>query len=566
MAFVLKVTAGPGRGTEYAFGTGQEAKLGRTADNDVVVKDAAASRSHARVFEKKGRHYVEDLGSANGTNVNSEPIDGVTELRRGDSISIGDVVLAFSLAAAAPPRRANPDATVDEESAQLESEEGESDDSEADGTGDEESDADGTPIREQALARRPPVRRPPRPQTDLHASLNVEDDEPAEEAEAPVSGEYQAPEDEPADEPEPEPEPEAELDAGPPARRPPSRSNQPAVRPGRGASASENVAMSAADRARLRRQMQQSSSGRLQLMWEDLPRAARAGLILVLVLMGAGSVGLLVWVVSPTKTVNHVEPMELQANGATLTDSFGSGDVTFRTSDQKTFTFTTESPTRVIGVLHYQAKGIQRDEVAISLNGADLGTVPPDTTDADTRELDLVLPSTQLKKSEEGNTLTFDNTLNPPSDDPWKVWNIWVEIIPVPDMSDDEAARRAQEEIDRAQALAERREIGSENLFLAWKTYREAWLLLESTPHHSAEMEDIARSRMRELRPQLDAKCNNIIIEVRKALNVKSEDLTRARAILENVPRSFPSREHPCLSFSKSLLHDLDSEELETTP
>ena len=196
--------------------------------------------------------------------------------------------------------------------------------------------------------------------------------------------------------------------------------------------------------------------------------------------------------------------------------------------------------------------------MAISLNGNDLGTVPPDTMDADTRERDVVLPAAALKVGDEQNTITFDNVLNPPQDDPWKWWNIWLEVTPVPDMSADEARRRAQQEIDRAAKLYEGRNVGAENLFRAWKTYRDVWLVLEATPNHDQALHQIARTKMSEIRPELDRKCNGLIVEYRKALNQRPQDLVKGRAILEDIPTSFPTREHPCFNFGRALLKELD--------
>lgn len=546
VAFALKVTAGTGKGAEYRFEDGQEAKLGRTADNDVVVKDAAASRSHARVFQKGTKYFVEDLGSANGTKINKSFIEGIRELRRGDSVVIGDVVLAFS--AGGHGYKQSPESTMDEESLEASEPEPEEDDQPVDDDAEAPRDDDevsGTREREPPEYEAPPDDQDP----DDEAPAEEEDDAPAPDDDEP---------------PEDSNNTTRAFDVPPPkslvrapaqrAVRAPARSKSTAL------AQNAEAGMSAAERARLRRQLQQSSGGRLQLLWEEMPKAARGALIAFMVLMVAGSIGLVVWATGGKRIQRKDEPKELQANGQAIPESFGAGDdVDYTTSDQKTFTFTTASPTRVVGVLHYQARNVARDEVAITLNGADVGTIPPDTMDADNRELDLVLPAVQLRKSEEGNTLVFDNVNNPPRNDTWKVWNVWVEINPVPEMSAEDAERRAQEEIDRANVLAERRDIGAENLFSAWKTYREAWLLLEATPSHSVELDSIARTRMRELRPELDRKCNAMIIEVKKAMNQKSEDVSKARAILEDVPRYFPSREHPCLSYSQALLRDLES-------
>jgi hypothetical protein len=223
----------------------------------------------------------------------------------------------------------------------------------------------------------------------------------------------------------------------------------------------------------------------------------------------------------------------------------------------KTFTFFAASPTRIVGVLHYQAKDISKDEVSVELNGVQLGMVPPDSLDSEQRELDLVLPASVVKPGEP-NTLVFDNVLNPPGDEPWRIWNIWVEIIPIPEMSTDEATRQAKAQVDKAAIFYEQRNVGAENLFRAWKTYREAWLLLESTPDRPEELWQIARTRMREIRPELDAKCSAMLVGYKQAISQKNQDLEKARRILEGIPAHFPTREHACYNISRALLADLD--------
>jgi hypothetical protein len=69
--------------------------IGRSADADVRVEDRYASQVHARIFARRGVHYVEDMDSTNGTLLNSEPLRGEAELRSGDLIRIGDTELRF---------------------------------------------------------------------------------------------------------------------------------------------------------------------------------------------------------------------------------------------------------------------------------------------------------------------------------------------------------------------------------------------------------------------------------------------------------------------------------------
>jgi hypothetical protein len=72
--------------------------LGRAADADVRLDDRYASGIHARVFSRSGSYYVEDMGSTNGTLLNSQELHGEAELQPGDSIRIGDTEFIFEVA------------------------------------------------------------------------------------------------------------------------------------------------------------------------------------------------------------------------------------------------------------------------------------------------------------------------------------------------------------------------------------------------------------------------------------------------------------------------------------
>ena len=63
--------------------------LGRDVNNSIVVDDPFASTEHA-ILTFRGRDwYVEDLGSTNGTYVNGNRVDGVSPLRFGDELQVG---------------------------------------------------------------------------------------------------------------------------------------------------------------------------------------------------------------------------------------------------------------------------------------------------------------------------------------------------------------------------------------------------------------------------------------------------------------------------------------------
>lgn len=92
--FVLSVIDGQAAGREYHFG--EECKIGRVDENDVIMVDPGISRSHVHVHGRRGVYLVEDLGSSNGTRLNGELIEGPEPLRDGDYIGVGQATLQFS--------------------------------------------------------------------------------------------------------------------------------------------------------------------------------------------------------------------------------------------------------------------------------------------------------------------------------------------------------------------------------------------------------------------------------------------------------------------------------------
>jgi len=62
--------------------------LGRAEYCDVRVNKPLVSREHARILHKWLGYYIEDMGSSNGTRVNSVRIERRTKLHDGDVITV----------------------------------------------------------------------------------------------------------------------------------------------------------------------------------------------------------------------------------------------------------------------------------------------------------------------------------------------------------------------------------------------------------------------------------------------------------------------------------------------
>jgi pSer/pThr/pTyr-binding forkhead associated (FHA) protein len=77
-----------------SFEIGPEVTVGRAAGCHIALPDDTfVSQLHARVFERSGQVYVEDLGSTNGTYVNGHRVSAPTPMHRGDSLQVGSTIL-----------------------------------------------------------------------------------------------------------------------------------------------------------------------------------------------------------------------------------------------------------------------------------------------------------------------------------------------------------------------------------------------------------------------------------------------------------------------------------------
>ena len=74
-------------------------RIGRLADNDIVLDDAKVSRHHAVIIDTGTSFMINDLRSANGVEVQGQRIRGSATLSDGDRIRIGAHHFTFEIAA-----------------------------------------------------------------------------------------------------------------------------------------------------------------------------------------------------------------------------------------------------------------------------------------------------------------------------------------------------------------------------------------------------------------------------------------------------------------------------------
>lgn len=69
--------------------------IGRDSKNTIHLKNPSVSREHARIMNKGGVYYIDDLGSKNGTYINGSMVTWRSGLNDNDEITIGKYTLVF---------------------------------------------------------------------------------------------------------------------------------------------------------------------------------------------------------------------------------------------------------------------------------------------------------------------------------------------------------------------------------------------------------------------------------------------------------------------------------------
>jgi len=91
---VVLVLSGPLKGHKYFVTSDSKILIGRSDEANIRIGyDDFCSRRHAVLFWEGDICYIEDLDSTNGTFVNNRRIHGRIELKKGDTIGLGDTEL-----------------------------------------------------------------------------------------------------------------------------------------------------------------------------------------------------------------------------------------------------------------------------------------------------------------------------------------------------------------------------------------------------------------------------------------------------------------------------------------
>lgn len=509
MGFQLVISEGKETGREFEFDQ-DSVVIGRTAECDVILYEAGVSRKHARILVDEGGIWIEDLGSSNGTRVNGETITQKQPLKDGDTISMGPVVFNFK------------PVDLEPEPATGESEEG-------------GAHTRVVSISELKKSRNKAVAMMPKDASrEQVAEMGRRSTQmiPALKGPRPSAPGLRKPSN-PGHKPSKLATREGDLPEGVEVAG--------GGRPRLVRLSGERPALSAADRARFKRA---GPLGQAQLWWTEAPKNHRILASAAAALVTLGLLGALVLAVLPeTAKPKPREPETL--GGDPIEYTFGLGEVMYEREDSKTFDFEVKSPVQVMVVLHYQARDINsKDEVSITVNGVELGWLPADTLDANERTLEVLVPANLVKRGEI-NTVTFDNVRNPPESDPWRIWNLWIEVAVLPEKDEVGLIADAEEKFKRGALKWEQRDIGASNRWDAYKNFREAWLTLEAIPAGQRPYTyQLSRDKMNEARRALDEKCNELLLKGKSAFQFGKYD--QARYELGHIKEFFPTRAHPC--------------------
>ena len=604
MAFQLTIAAGKEAGREFSFEQAQVV-IGRTDECDIILYDSGISRRHARIFAEGHTWVVEDLGSSNGTKVNGASVKRQV-LNDGDALTMGPVTFNFKslnapltgdISELAPddpatriidlsllPKSRNKGVAMvptDVNREDLRSmgrastammprvrasspglprvrpSSGGSPAVRGSNSGApavKPLDVAPEPITNTSDLPKgvaaPPANLQPRPsRVGARAIQPIDDSEP-------VTNSSKGPPPEPPTNPQQRPsrtaaralnasndaEPRTQPEGPPASALALGDGEEPRTRM-TGIPAPKMSNLSAAERIRLRRDA--GVGGKLKIWWSETTPGVRKAVKAFGVMLFLGVVGGVSYsqLHEADKKPKKKEPTEL--SGEPLATSFGLGpQAVFERADEKAFTFDLSTPVEAMVILHYQCKDISDREVVVSVNGVEMGWLPADTLVSDDIEHELLVPSRSVKRNQQ-NTVVFDNVNNPPGAEPWLIWNVWAEIVVLPELDEAALIVDANAKLKRGIEMWDHRTIGASNTWNAYKNFREAWLWLEALPAVNRPTSyEMAMLKMREASKALDEQCTELLRQARTAKNFKKFE--QANSVLDHVADVFPSKAHPC--------------------
>src|SRR5262249_1687764 len=98
----LIVIKGPDEGRQFDLPAAEPVSIGRDRTNRLVLHDTEVSRKHAEISPRDGTYHLRDVGSANGTQLNTQPVPE-PPVTRGPHSPLGQAILVLS-----PPRVGGP--------------------------------------------------------------------------------------------------------------------------------------------------------------------------------------------------------------------------------------------------------------------------------------------------------------------------------------------------------------------------------------------------------------------------------------------------------------------------
>lgn len=593
--------------------------IGRDTDCDVVLSDAGVSSKHVRIAERDGRYFAADLQSSNGTLLNGAPLLAADrEISSGDALGIGTAVVQLTVLDVpdlSSKKRLVPSGVPVASRSETYDGLPRAGDDEAtlpigkplpnDGPIDRkkyESDPERTvplaPVKLELSVPPPPLPAPPATLSHAHALPTQQAQAlfPVPERERDTA--VQAPL-EPAD---PRDKPTAQVPSLPPSAEPmttvdlplaPSAEGEPtraerapaglvpagevlrrapdpseiATRLAQGAARGPleepsgaaprpeaPTGESAAERARRRRQVGATLGGQLRWYWGELDPRVRLG-IMGFLFTAAALTGFGLWRVFRPEPGRALPEEPTVLTPRPIAFSFGYGDADYEHVDFKELKFEVKAATPAAVMVHYRAQEIGHEEVSVSVNGHEAGFVAADVGTPE-RELETLLSQFDLQR-DATNVVLFDNVKNPPGRERWQVSHLWMELIPVPEATPEQALAAAREAQARAQLLEKQRAAGDDTLFKLWRTYRQGWIALLALREEDRTwlFKDLKR-RAEAARAELDVQCGTLMLEAKKQIELKNPE--GAKELLEGVSRWFPTRDHPCPALAEEKLREYD--------